>query len=509
MSSTMAAAAGELPAELLGQRVPLADTIASAALRAGQTQRLSDQLMRARFEQHGAGHLGVSAEHGLVVPLVFRNRPYGVLVALDHLDDGEFSAEHQNLLEAFAASAATAVATAQSAADGAPPAASGRRRGRARPLGARAARRDPPGARQPAAHPLGLAAQRRPGGAWRRRSTQALEQLELDITTLRALITELRPAALDQLGLEPALQALIDRTRRAGMEVEAEVVLAYESGDGVRAAHRRPRDRRLPDRPGGAHQRRQARRGDARDRVAWSRTDGQVHVTVRDDGRGFDPSAATAGFGLAGMRERVELLGGELALTSAPVRGRPSPPPCRSHRRDAPTATRHATSAGLRRLSRGRCSVQQAPIARVADKLGARGQPDLLLDVRPVRLDGAHAEEQRRRDLAVGVPQRDQLEHLDLARRKVVRPGIALGRLRGEAGAELRVEIGAPLGGQQDRAHQLAVGGVLEHIADRARRAAPRGRTPDSPASSAPRSASREPRRAAEESPPGSTHRPC
>ena len=57
---------------------------------AGATQRLNDRLMRARFEQHGAGHLGVTAEHGLVVPLVFRNRQYGVLVALDHLEHGEF-----------------------------------------------------------------------------------------------------------------------------------------------------------------------------------------------------------------------------------------------------------------------------------------------------------------------------------------------------------------------------------------------------------------------------------
>ena len=60
---------------------------------------------------------------------------------------------------------------------------------------------------------------------------QAIDQLDLDITTLRALITELRPATLDQLGLEPALLALVDRTRRAGMEVVAEVVLGYDSGD--------------------------------------------------------------------------------------------------------------------------------------------------------------------------------------------------------------------------------------------------------------------------------------
>jgi signal transduction histidine kinase len=48
-------------------------------------------------------------------------------------------------------------------------------------------------------------------------------------------------------------------------------------------------------------------------------TDSQIAITVRDDGHGFDPGAVTSGFGLASMRERVELLGGELSLTS--VRG--------------------------------------------------------------------------------------------------------------------------------------------------------------------------------------------
>ena len=35
---------------------------------------------------------------------------------------------------------------------------------------------------------------------------------------------------------------------------------------------------------------------------------------MQDDGVGFDPSARTAGFGLAGMRERVYLAGGTLEL---------------------------------------------------------------------------------------------------------------------------------------------------------------------------------------------------
>ena len=50
-----------------------------------------------------------------MVPLVFRGRAYGVLVAVDRLEGGPaFSDDDQRLLEAFAASAATAVATAVS-----------------------------------------------------------------------------------------------------------------------------------------------------------------------------------------------------------------------------------------------------------------------------------------------------------------------------------------------------------------------------------------------------------
>jgi len=45
-----------------------------------------------------------------------------------------------------------------------------------------------------------------------------------------------------------------------------------------------------------------------------------VHVRVRDDGDGFDPEAATEGFGLLGMRERTQLLAGSLAVDSAPGR---------------------------------------------------------------------------------------------------------------------------------------------------------------------------------------------
>ena len=43
-----------------------------------------------------------------------------------------------------------------------------------------------------------------------------------------------------------------------------------------------------------------------------------VRVSVADDGAGFDRSAPTEGYGLAGMRERAALMGGHLELTTSP-----------------------------------------------------------------------------------------------------------------------------------------------------------------------------------------------
>jgi signal transduction histidine kinase len=49
--------------------------------------------------------------------------------------------------------------------------------------------------------------------------------------------------------------------------------------------------------------------------------DERLRVVVEDDGRGFDASAPTERLGVAGIRERVELLGGRLRLESAPGAG--------------------------------------------------------------------------------------------------------------------------------------------------------------------------------------------
>ena len=65
--------------------------------------------------------------------------------------------------------------------------------------------------------------------------------------------------------------------------------------------------------------------GAARGAVTLSYMDGEAALDVRDDGAGFAPEAdgpgPDGGLGLRGMRERVETLGGRLAVESAPGRG--------------------------------------------------------------------------------------------------------------------------------------------------------------------------------------------
>jgi signal transduction histidine kinase len=145
---------------------------------------------------------------------------------------------------------------------------------------------------------------------------QALEQLGVDITSLRSLITDLRPGALDQLGLEPALLALVERVRRTGLEVECQIELAGE--------HDRHSDRLVPELEVGVYRIVQealtnvVKHGGAGNaRLQVIERDRQVSVLVSDDGQGFDPTARAAGFGLMGMRERSELLSAHLSVQSA------------------------------------------------------------------------------------------------------------------------------------------------------------------------------------------------
>jgi len=316
----VAAGAGELPAGLIGRRVALEDTVASHAMRTGRSQRLEDELNRARFEEHGLGRFGLDAADGLIVPLIVRGETHGALVAVDRLSDGPtFSTEDERLLESFAVSAATAVAMARSIASDRQrqrlAATEGERQRWARELHdetlqslsalriglSAAARSDRPEA-------LGQAVRR------------SVDHLEEAIANLRALITDLRPAALDELGVQAALEGLAERTRRRGVEVDVSVALAREQGHAparyvgeLETTLYRIVQEALTN---------AAKHGEAKRAVVEVHEDSRtVHVSVRDDGCGFDPEADTDGFGLLGMRERVELLGGELRIDSTPARG--------------------------------------------------------------------------------------------------------------------------------------------------------------------------------------------
>jgi signal transduction histidine kinase len=313
------AAAGDIPPGLVGQRVDIENSVAGTALRGRCSQRLEDEPNRARFERHGLGRLGLHAEAGLVVPLVFRGEAYGALLAIDRLEDGpRFTAHDQRLLEAFSVSAAAAVATVESAATERRSqrlAAAEQERGRwARELhdetlqGLAAVR-------------LGLAVALRPGRAEHRMGDavrDAVDQLDEQITGLRSLISDLRPASLDELGPAPAMEALAARVRRGGLDVDLTIDLAQG-----RAA-----DRHLPEVETAMYRIIQealtnaGKHGGARRAIVEVHEhDGAVHLTVRDDGDGFDPAAGTAGFGLIGMRERTALLNGTLDIRSVPGHG--------------------------------------------------------------------------------------------------------------------------------------------------------------------------------------------
>ncbi|MGZ4184707.1 MAG: GAF domain-containing protein [Solirubrobacteraceae bacterium] len=314
----IAAIAGEAPSGLVGTHLALSDTVASVALRTGRTQTLADDVNRERFQQHGLGTM-LEAREALVVPLLFRNRAYGALVALDQLPSGTFTTEQQQLLEAFAASAATAVATAQSVAD----------EHRLQRLQAAEAERarwarelhdETLGSLAGTREVLSGAVQEGDGDLMAAAIGQALDQLDADISNLRGLITDLRPAALDELGLEPAVYALVDSAVRRGLHVDVAVDLAYEQA--------REPDRHAPELETAQYRILQEAlnnaltHGHARRAVVRILEDGPtVTLTVQDDGRGFDQNQQRWGFGLIGMRERAELLGGDLFIESAPGKG--------------------------------------------------------------------------------------------------------------------------------------------------------------------------------------------
>jgi signal transduction histidine kinase len=313
----VAAGAGELAPGLIGQTVDHSDSVASAALRIANTLRLEDEPNSARFERHDLGRLGFHADAGLVVPLIFRGQGQGVLIAMDRLTDGpSFTADDQRLLEAFAASAATAIATARSV----ELERASHRLAAAEQERARWARELHDETLQNlAAVRIELAAQLRKGDPDTLTDvvSDAVVELESEIANLRSLIAELRPTVLDDLGVQAAIEVLAERARRDGLEVE----LRIELGNGKGARHSTELETALYRITQEALTNVRKHGGASRALIEIQKCDGYLHLAVVDDGHGFDLRARADGFGLHVMRERAELLGGRLAIDSVPGRG--------------------------------------------------------------------------------------------------------------------------------------------------------------------------------------------
>jgi signal transduction histidine kinase len=132
---------------------------------------------------------------------------------------------------------------------------------------------------------------------------------------MRAMLLELRPIALEDAGLAEALEELCRAYEsRLGVDVSAHI-------DPVRLdpAAEHAALRVVQEAFGNA-----VRHGEpAAIELRVAERDGQVAVTVHDDGRGFDPAQAADrhGMGLTQMRERVTELGGGFEVRSAPGQG--------------------------------------------------------------------------------------------------------------------------------------------------------------------------------------------
>ncbi|MFI5008906.1 MAG: GAF domain-containing protein [Solirubrobacterales bacterium] len=288
-------------------RLPIAESTSGQVLQRGRPERITNVAARLRIAPR---EFGVpDAQTALLVPMVYRGDAVGILAAFDHgADQVAFSEDDEQMLRTFAASAATAVALAQSVASdrlrSSLAAADTERRRWAREL------------HDETLQGLGglqlllsSALLHNDLDLTQRAIREAVEHIEREIENLRSIITELRPAALDELGLKTALEALLDRHREQnGTEVDGQLELPDMADAELESTVYRLVQEAL------TNVAKHARADTVR--VAIGGSDEEVSIEVQDDGTGFDTDTKTEGFGLAGMRERVSLAGGTLKISS-------------------------------------------------------------------------------------------------------------------------------------------------------------------------------------------------
>ncbi|HEY8466262.1 MAG TPA: GAF domain-containing sensor histidine kinase [Solirubrobacterales bacterium] len=310
------AAAGEGAAELVGAKIASDGPIVAEGL----SHSLPRSLAAGEHATLGNKGLAVDATAALVSRLDFRSGEVGLLVAI-HTEPGKrFDDEDERLFTSFVASAVTTLATAKAAEEEklrlALDASERERRRWARELHDETLQEL--GALQMLIETIDLSTDPERAKELLRR---AAEHIDRGIGNLQGLITELRPAALDELGVEPAIHALIERiTGISELRVDADVSL---DGDGGESGERLdPEIESTIYRLVQEGLNNVVKHADATTvRLRVTEADGAVEVVVRDDGKGFDPERTDGGFGLLGMRERVALVDGTLKIAMAPGGG--------------------------------------------------------------------------------------------------------------------------------------------------------------------------------------------
>lgn len=295
--------------------VPGSDGILELAKEDGRVHHLRGRVFE--LWTHGP----VETDTGLVVHLNHRGKSQGFLLALGDQTDNGFSADDELLLQSFASSAASSMASVHDVEQ--------ERLRMAIEASEQERKRWAMELHDDTLQDLGALKVMHEGAltlgdpeSMRRSLLRASEQLEATIVSLESLIHELRPASLDALGIAAAVETLVERTsQRGNLEAVTHIDLEYEGGKSA--------DRFTPELEATIYRIVQeslnntVKHADAKKvRVSITERDDHVTVFVEDDGSGFDPSAGLGDrFGVYGMRERVELVGGEMEIDSAPGKG--------------------------------------------------------------------------------------------------------------------------------------------------------------------------------------------
>jgi two-component system, NarL family, sensor histidine kinase DevS len=303
------AVAGDESESLVGLRLSKADSKMGRILERGRSERVDSMIEDLEVDQDTARRM--QARTGLFVPLVVRGRAIGVISLHDKLPgDARFTDADLRLAEMFAPRVATAVDLSQRVARDAL-----RRVVSAQELERRRLARELHDETGQALTSILLGLKgvedARDGGDVRQAAEQLRELVVGTLQDVRRLAVELRPKALDDFGLVPALERLAENFReQTGMAVELEARLGPDRLPGeVETALYRITQEALTNVVKHARARSVS--------IVLTPKDGSVSAVIEDDGQGFEQGGGDEGLGLLGMKERVELIDGKLTVESS------------------------------------------------------------------------------------------------------------------------------------------------------------------------------------------------